>query len=240
MSSFRLQLHNRFLPTLKGIVQLPFNQKMISGQQDAIYHQRFLLFLHLDADVFLPRFGEILCDISRQYAHLNRPINSQQFASLAEKNSLYIESIYKQYPAAKYCKAAIHPFFNAKPDKLHEAFAQYCRHLVKPASLAEQLAKITACIWLYNQLGKGLSVHTCARDNPYLPWLYGYNDSPPTTTNYLLNILEQEYFNEQCPIKQEAIFLEIEKSLHLEFAIFASAYTQEPVAKYTVRGHNMC
>ena len=233
MLSFRRELHNRFLPTLKSIIQLPFNQKMLIGQQDSIYHQRFLLFLHLDADMFLPRFGEILCDVSRQYALLNRPIESQNFALLAEKNYLYIESIYKQYPAAKYCKAANHPIFNTKPDKLHEAFARYSQHLVKPASVSGQLAKITSCIWLYDQLGKGLPIHTCTEDNPYLPWLYGYNDSSSMiTTNYLLSTLEQEYSNEQCSIKQEAIFLEIEKSVQLEFAIFDSAFTQESVAKY--------
>jgi thiaminase len=233
MLSFRRELHNRFLPTLKSIIQLPFNQKMITEQQNSIYHQRFLLFLHLDADVFLPRFGETLWDVSQQYAHLNRPVESHNFALLAQKNFSYIESIYRQYPAAKYCKAANHPFFNTKPDKLHEDFARYCQHLVKPAPVSEQVAKITACIWLYDQLGKGLPIHTCTKDNPYLPWLYGYRDSSSMrTTNYLINTLEQEYSNEQCSIKQEAIFLEIEKSLQLEFAIFDSAYTQESVAKY--------
>lgn len=231
--ALRARLLNRFLPDIRQIIQLPFHQQMLNGFCPA-YHPRFLLFIHLDAYVFLPQFGRILQDISCEYARLNNCLESEKFALLAKKNTQYIQLMYHQYPDAQYFRAPKHPFFYRKPDALDNAFQRYVKHLNKPGTLAEKVAQITACIWFFDCLGKDYFIYTCTEDNPYLPWLYGYGDeSSVRITNSVLETLAFEYEKEPCSIKKENLFKIIEQSLALERDIFCSAYTQEPVAQYT-------
>lgn len=230
--AFRSLLINRFSLDIKQIMQLPFHQEMIKDKPNSAYHQQFISFIHYDASIFLPRFGQTLKVISREYEPYD-PINSKIFADLATKNNLYIQQIYNQYPEARYCSTPNHHFFYKPPNELELTFQQYSRYLVKPVTIAEALTKITACIWLYDELGKGLNIYACTKDNPYLPWLRGYNDpSSVATTQLLLEALGHAYEKERCPIKKENILKIVQTSLELEYNIFHCAYRQESVAQY--------
>ena len=230
MTLFENMLRRRFYRELMNISYHPFNQEMRTG---ILKREKFLYFLSQDANLYLPRFGQALQSISSSFAAMNEPVLADKFLHLLEINTQYTQNIYDSYPISKASKKLAPSFFQPVPSCLTFAFEQYANHLLRPGSAAEKVARVTACIWLYDQLGNKLSVFECAPDNPYKAWLEGYK-APLSiaTTEHFVAAFESVYNAERSSVKKENMLLEFEKSLDIELSVFDGAYIQEPVAQF--------
>ena len=230
MTLFKNMLRHRFSQELMNIATHPFNQEMRLG---ILKQEKFLYFLDQDANYYLPRFGQTLQTISKRFTEMGQPILADKFLLLLEINNQYTQSIYDYYPISKTPPKLAPSFFQPIPSCLTFAFEQYANHLLRPGSVAEKVARVTACIWLYDQLGNKLSVFECTPDNPYKPWLEGYKAPQSiTTTEHFISAFESVYNTERNSVKKERMLLEFKKSLDIELSVFDGAYVQESVAQF--------
>ena len=206
-----------------------FNRELYAG---TLPKEKFMAFLSLDVMLYLPQYSHALQSISDRFSASSQPVYAEQFAQLAKINNNYIGYIHTKYPMIQEQHTHAHAFYQPAPSPEKKLFKQYADHLCKPSSLPEAIARITACLWLYTELGKLMDLSQCPPEHPYLPWLESYKDPQFVgTTNELVATLTTLLENTNSQYEKDQIMLAFQESLDFDLAIFELIHPQEAVAQ---------
>jgi thiaminase len=179
-------IRTRFTPKIAEIFEHPFNQKLCNGELPKVL---FMSFLSKDVRYYLPAYADALLDIK-----LLSQIHEEQFAQLEVITRAEILRLTHHYPEALNIPSArCFGFFHFE-DKSERAFEAYATSFSKPGTLPEKIARITPCLWSFQQIGQRFDLSACAIDNPYRSWLETYQDPGfVAATDALVDTLAQLY-----------------------------------------------
>ncbi len=220
------QLVDACAPTLRKIYKQKFNASLYSG---TLPKPLFNLFLTQDVFYYLPKYAQALREIG---SDLNNPANlffhpvqAEQFIRLADVTVAYEKDIISRYAIQQQGSSCV--FFQSTP--VTDCLVNYTRYLLdKTESIALRVTKVTACLWLYAQLGKQMDPSLCSVDNPYLSWIKAYRDPAfLADTDALIRTLDHVLGNVNCLLQENQIIAAFEKSLEFEWAFFDSFYPEE-------------
>ena len=215
---------------LKEIWEHRFNRELYAG---TLPHVTFMAFLSPDVFIYLPRYTQAMNAISDRFLATNNPV-AEQFKQLAVVNEAYIQYIHDQHPELQTQLARTPGFFQPANTANNMIFHEYADHLIKEGSLAEAVARVTPCLWLYRELGLQMDLTSCSPDHRYLPWLKSYQDPDYVgLADDLVATLNTLYKQTSDPVEKEKIMVAFQESLDFDLAIFESLHPEEPVAQNT-------
>ncbi len=225
------QLVDACAPTLSKIYQQKFNASLYSG---TLPKPLFDVFLTQDVFYYLPKYAQALREIGSDFnnsanAFFNS-VHAEQLNRLADVSVAYEQDIIHRYAIQLPVSSCV--FFQSTP--VSDCLVNYTRYLLdKTESIALRLTKVTACLWLYAQLGKQMDPSLCSVDNPYLSWIEAYRDPAILAdTDALIGILEHVLDNVICPLQENEIIAAFEKSLEFEWDFFDSIYPEKERLAY--------
>ena len=208
-------MRTRFTPKIAEIFEHPFNQGLLDGD---LPNALFLSFLTLDVNHYLPAYGRALSTISRL-----SPDHSKQFAELELMNASYMDYLRQTFPEVVLHPSHEHADLFFQPTKAHHpSLSGVLASFSKPESFPEKIARITPCLWSFQQIGKRFDLSACADDNPYRSWLETYQDPGfVAATDALVDTLAKLYGDANLAEKQ-AIEQAFAESLDFELLILDS------------------
>ena len=223
--------HN--LPIVANISRHHFNKELYSG---TLPRTIFNKFLHLDRAIYLPGYVDAYEQLARRFREVNLTHYASQFSYLAQVNRNYIEHLYAIYPGVVevHLSRSSAVFFTTAPkDDSQIIFESYIGHILEKtatAPLPEAVASVSACVWLYVELGKEMDHKTCHHSHQYKDWLATYSDpNYVRTTDELLKTLNHLSLKLCDHEAQESLLSAFNTSMQFELELLWTIYPQSLV-----------
>ena len=198
------------------IFEHPFNRQLNEG---SLPREAFTLFLEQDF-LYLKDYSKALHIISKR---LDKN-HAEKFYRFATSTSA--DNLHRNYLAHPHSPR----LFHAKKIR-HEkipVIADYTTHILTHAAyspIAEAIASVTPCYWIYSELGQKMRV---SPDNPYNCWITSISHPDfIISARIMVNILEELMENNRG--KEDEIITAFMRSTEYELGFFDSVYDETSI-----------
>lgn len=201
-------------PIYEKILQLPFNQELMSG---SLQHSRFAFYIGQDA-VYLDAFSKVLALIA---ARAPRTQQSLDFIRFAEGAIVVEQALHAGF--FKQLQLLEKPV--ASPSCLLYTQYLYATAAMQPVEVA--MAAVLPCFWIYKAVGDYIYSHQQRENNPYQEWINTYaGESFGVTVQKAIAICD-EVAAECTTLQQQQMTEAFVMASRMEWMFWNSAWQME-------------
>lgn len=215
--------------TLEKIYKHPFNTNLSDG---SLSKERFHYFLQQDAH-YLPAYASALVITAQRLSNESQSTLLMRFSS----DTLTLEQALHKKFLVKYQAPNLFKPITIQPSDVCVKYKNHLLTTAQTASVAEALASLLPCFWIYHELGKQMEKSAKDEENPYHDWIITYAADQTFTESVSAFIqIITDLAQSTSDNTQTSMISAFAQSVEFEHSFFEDAYSsfeKEQKTQYT-------